>query len=52
MITAMVTPPQEAPTAETKKLVAPRTWVVVAVIVFAAIVVVGLAARGKKQQPE
>jgi hypothetical protein len=52
MITAMVTPPQEGPTAETKKLVAQGIWVVVAVIVFTAIVMVWLAARGKKQQPE
>ena len=51
-IAAKVIPPEEVPTVETKKLVAPGIWVVVAVIVFIAIVIVGLAARGKKQQPE
>jgi hypothetical protein len=51
-IAAKVIPPEEVPTVETKKLVAPGIWVAVVVIVFVVIVIAGLAARGKKQQPE
>jgi len=50
IIAARVTPP-EVPAAGEKQA-RPEIWVIVVVIVFAAIVMVWLAARGKKQQSE